>query len=67
MRSQQSHGIACGVYAATYAITKALGKNPAEIKFKKPLTDAIDEALYLRMHLARIVSEGTLSLFPEDD
>lgn len=65
MVNQQNNGSACGVYASVYAISKALGKDPAKINFKQPISSSCDEVLFLRLHLAKIVSEGVVSLFPE--
>lgn len=63
LRNKQKNATACGVYAAAYAISKAIGKNPTEIDFK--MSQSNDEALHLRLHLAKIVSERILLPFPE--
>lgn len=65
LRNRQGNGVACGVYAASYAISKALGKDPSEIDFKMSQTN--DEVLHLRCHLAKIVRDRILLPFPESN
>lgn len=51
----QSDGTSCGSFAIAYAITIALGKDPAKLRYK------LDS---MRQHLLKILDEGILSEFP---
>lgn len=56
----------CGVFAAVYAITLVLGKDPSQMNFKIYLNGSnSDEAKFLQSHLLKIAEDSKLSLFPE--
>lgn len=54
----QPDGICCGIFAAAFATTIALGGNPCEEKYSKSVK-------YMREHFYKILESNKLSLFPK--
>lgn len=66
LKYYQKSASACGVFAAAYAITLVLHRDPSQMNFKICLNgNSSDEAKFLRGHLLKIVEDSKLSLFPE--
>ncbi|XP_071652583.1 uncharacterized protein [Temnothorax longispinosus] len=53
----QPDGTSCGIYAAAFATTVALGGNPCDEKYSKNVK-------CMRQHFIKIIEEEDLSLFP---
>ena len=58
--THQPDGRSCGVYASAFAITLALGHDPAKYQFSR-------NAIHMRNHLAAIAQSKILTLFPTSD
>jgi len=54
----QPDSICCGIYAAAFATTVALGGNPCNEKYS-------NDVKYMRKHFLKIVVENKLSPFPK--
>lgn len=63
-KTKQPDGTSCGVFAAAYATTLILGRDPAEYPLLLQNHPSGDKTLQLRRHLASILEEDRLSLFP---
>lgn len=61
-KTLQPDGFSCGVFAAAYATTIILGEDPAEYPLQ--LMGREDQTLELRNHMAKMLQENRLSLFP---
>lgn len=57
--TRQPDHTSCGVYAAAFATSVALGENPAYVQYSK-------NAIMMRQHLIRIIREKKLISFPND-
>lgn len=63
--NKQNDSTSCGVYAAVYAITLALNRDPSILNFKICYSSNEDESKFLRQHLSKIIREKRLLSFPE--
>lgn len=65
IKNKQKDTTSCGIYAAVYAITLALNRNPISLNLKICYLENEDETKFLREHLSKIIREKRLSAFPE--
>lgn len=78
LKNKQNDPTSCGVYAAAFAISKALRENLQNINLKTSRPeefighanediDIFDESFEMRKHLAEIISNGELRSFPQNN
>lgn len=62
----QPDSTSCGVFAIAYVTTILFGRNPAQFRFKLLPSGATDRTMLMRKHLAQMLTDERLSLFPEE-
>lgn len=64
-RTAQPDLISCGIFAVAYATTIILGEDPTVYPLLLGNSRQVDKTLQLRDHMAKMLEEGRLSLFPK--
>ena len=64
LQHRQTNSSSCGVFAAAYAVSVVLGKNPSTEQYQINNAYKEDESMLLRTHLWKIIQEERLFAFP---